>query len=300
MTESHPFKSGYVAILGRPNVGKSTLLNQLLGYRLSIVSPKPQTTRRRVLGILHGENHQILFLDTPGILQKTRYALHKRMMEQARAAVQDADVLLFVVEPVEPDEVDQEVLNFLKGHPKPVLLVINKIDTVEKRKLLPVMDAYSKLFPFQEIVPVSALKADGLDVLLRLIVQYLPEGPPYYPEDTLTDMDERSLVAERIRERIFHLYREEIPYSAAVEIEEFIEQDPAHGGKDYIRATIYVERDSQKGILIGKGGEKLRKVGTQVRKEIEFLLGRPVYLELWVKVFPKWRQNPAFLKRLGL
>jgi GTP-binding protein Era len=147
---------------------------------------------------------------------------------------------------------------------------------------------------------VSALKADGLDVLLRLIVEYLPEGPPYHPEDTLTDMDERSLVAERIRERIFHLYREEIPYSAAVEIEEFIEKDPAHGGKDYIRATIYVERDSQKGILIGKGGEKLRKVGTQVRKEIEFLLGRPVYLELWVKVFPKWRQNPAFLKRLGL
>lgn len=293
-------KSGFVALIGRPNVGKSTLLNQLLGTKVSIVTPKPQTTRKRILGVLTLEDAQIVFLDTPGLLSRTKYELHRRMMDQARTALQDADLVLFMVEPVLPTEEDEAFLDLLRRAEKPAILVVNKIDRVYKPEILPVIDAYTRLYPFKEAVPISALKRDGLDILLSVILKYLPEGPPFYDPETVTPEDLRTWAAEIIREKIFELYGEEVPYSTAVEVEEFVNNDPAHGGKTYIRAVIYVERESQKPILIGRGGEKIKKVGIRARKEMEAFLGREIHLELWVKVRPRWRKDPAFLKRLGL
>ncbi len=293
------FKTGYVAIVGRPNVGKSTLINGLLQTKLSIVTPKAQTTRSRIIGVLTGENYQAIFLDTPGYLQKPQYELHKLMLQRVREVIEEADLVLFMVEPYGIKAGDLAVLDLLREKQKPTILVINKVDTVRKLDLLPLMDEWSKKYDFLEIVPISALKLDGVDRLLDLVVKYLPEGPALYPEDYVSDQPERFFVAEIIREKIFQLYRQEIPYATAVEIDEFVEQDPEHGGKDYIRAIIYVEHDSQKGILIGKGGEALKRVGIQARQEIEAFLGRPVHLELWVKVRKHWRKDVHFLRRLG-
>jgi len=293
-------KSGFVALVGRPNVGKSTLLNQLLGTKVSIVSPKPQTTRKRILGVLTLEDAQIIFLDTPGLLSRTKYELHRRMMDQTQTALQDADLVLFMVEPLQPTEEDEAFLELLRRVEKPAILVVNKIDRVYKPEILPVIDAYARLFPFKEAVPISALKRDGLDILLDVILKYLPEGPSLYDPDTVTPEDLRTWAAEIIREKVFELYGEEVPYSTAVEVEDFVNDDPDHGGKTYIRAVIYVERESQKAILIGRGGEKIKQVGIRARKEMEALLGRGVHLELWVKVHPHWRKDPVFLKRLGL
>ncbi len=293
------FKAGYVAIVGRPNVGKSTLINNFLRFKLSIVTPKPQTTRHRILGVLNGEGYQIIFLDTPGIMEKVKYNLHKWMIKRAIEAMDEADLVLFVVEPMQPTEADLKILDAIKERNKKTVLVINKIDRVPKVEVLPVIDAYSKLYDFTDVVPISALKLINTDELLDVIIKNLPEGEPFYPPDMLTDRPERFFVAEIIREKVFQLYGEEIPYSTAVEIEVFRERDEEHGGKDYIRAVIYVERDSQKAILIGRGGQALKKVGMRARQEIEEFLGRPVYLELWVKVKPKWRKNEAFLKEIG-
>ncbi len=293
------FKSGYVAIVGRPNVGKSTLINGLLQTKLSIVTPKAQTTRSRIIGVLTGENYQAIFLDTPGYLQKPQYELHKLMLQRVREVIEEADLVLFMVEPYGIKAGDLAVLDLIREKKKPAILVINKVDTVRKLDLLPLMEEWSQKHDFLEIVPISALKLDGVDRLLDLVVQYLPEGPALYPEDYVSDQPERFFVAEIIREKIFQLYRQEIPYATAVEIDEFVEQDPEHGGKDYIRAIIYVEHDSQKGILIGKGGEALKRVGIQARQEIEAFLGRPVHLELWVKVRKHWRKDVNFLRRLG-
>ncbi len=293
------FKTGYVAIVGRPNVGKSTLINGLLQTKLSIVTPKAQTTRSRIIGVLTGENYQAIFLDTPGYLQKPQYELHKLMLQRVKEVIEEADLVLFMVEPYGIKAGDLAVLERIKEKQKPTILVINKVDTVRKLDLLPLMEEWSKKYDFLEIVPISALKLDGVDRLLDLVVKYLPEGPALYPEDYVSDQPERFFVAEIIREKIFQLYRQEIPYATAVEIDEFVEQDPEHGGKDYIRAIIYVEHDSQKGILIGRGGEALKRVGIQARQEIEAFLGRPVHLELWVKVRKHWRKDVNFLRRLG-
>ena len=293
------FKAGYVAVVGKPNVGKSTFLNTMIKFKLSAISPKPQTTRHKILGILNGENYQILFLDTPGIMEKPRHELDKWLLKRAFEAIEDADVIVMMAEPEKPDEVDMQIVNKIKESGKPAILLINKIDTIDKKLVLPVIDAYAKTETFKEIIPVSVLKNINLDVALEKIVEFLPESPPFYPEDAVTDRNERFLVQEIIREKLFLLYGEEIPYSAAVEIEEFREQDESHGGKDYIRAVIHVEKDSQKKIIIGKNGEKIKKLGTVSRKEIEAFLGRPVFLELWVEVSEKWRQKPGFIKEIG-
>jgi GTP-binding protein Era len=292
-------KVGYVAVIGRPNVGKSTLVNTLLKFKLAAVSPKPQTTRYKILGIINEEDAQILLLDTPGIFKKSMYALHDYMIREAVESIRDADVVVWVVEPVMPTELEEDIAEKIKEATKekktPVILAINKIDTVHKNTLLPIMDAYSRLYDFTAYVPISALKNDGLDILLEEIKKHLPEGEPFYPTDQLTDKPLRFIVAEIIREKIFLYYRQEIPYSTAVKVEEFREGDPI-----YIRAVIFVERESQKGILIGKGGQALKRVGTEARKEIEAILGKKVYLELWVKVKKDWRENLAFIRELEL
>jgi GTP-binding protein Era len=290
------FRVGYVAILGRPNVGKSTLMNALLGQKLSIVSPKPQTTRHRILGILSGETFQIVFFDTPGLLDP-RYKLQEVMLKSAERAAQDADEVLFMIEALpESHELDFQWLERLKILDKPSILAINKIDLVPKDQLLPLIDECHRRYQFREIVPISALKQDGIDILRDVLVRYLPEGSPLYPEDMLTDQPERFFVAEIIREKIFQRYGEEIPYSATVVIDEFKERP---GAKDYIRASIYVEKPGQRKILIGKGGEALKRIGREAREEIEAFLGRPVFLELWIGVKEKWRQKESLLRQFG-
>ena len=289
------FRAGYVTILGRPNAGKSTLLNSLLNTKLSAISPRPQTTRRRVLGIYNDDRMQIVFLDTPGLL-KPRYELQEKMMQYVHAALQDADVLLFIVDVTEKQHPVELNIDKSAFENKPLLLALNKIDLINKGDLLPLIDLYKEFLPFKAIVPISALEQDGLDELKEELQKLLPVSPPYYPQDILSDQPERFFVAEIIRERIFHLFHEEIPYSTEVVVEEFKERPT---GKDYIYAVIYVERDSQKGILIGKKGEALKKIGAQARREIEDFLGREVFLELHVKVNENWRRNPAKLKRLG-
>ncbi|MDZ7264034.1 MAG: GTPase Era [candidate division KSB1 bacterium] len=291
-----PFKAGYVALIGAPNVGKSTLMNALLGQKLSIVTPKPQTTRHRILGILTGADFQIIFLDTPGLLIP-RYKLQEIMVKTIRSAIAEADVLLFMVEPDYP--VPQPTISFLtevQQSGKPLVLAINKIDTVLKDNLLPIIDSYARHFHLSTIIPISALKADGLDDLQKVLIELLPEGMPFYPEDMITDHPERFFVAEIIREKVFQHYGEEIPYSTSVGIEEFSEREQ---GKDYIRAVIYVEKQSQKGIIIGKQASALKRIGQLAREEIELFLQRPVFLEIFVKVKEKWRQKEMVLRELG-
>ncbi|MBN2424225.1 MAG: GTPase Era [Calditrichaceae bacterium] len=289
------FKSGYAAIIGLPNAGKSTLMNALLDIRLSITSPKPQTTRRRVLGILDKPSYQIVFLDTPGILEP-KYLLQNRMMGQVHQSVKDADSLVFIIDALaktHPVGVDLKKVN---PAGKPMILAINKIDRIPKPDILLIIDQYRKYYPFQAMVPISALKKDGLDALEHELVRTLPLGLPYYPPGSVTDHPERFFAAEIIREKIFGQFFDEVPYSTEVTIEQFIERP---GKKDYISASIYVERTSQKGILIGKKGEALKQIGQQARQDIEALLDRPVYLDLKVKVSEKWRRDEIKLKRLG-
>ncbi|MCK4249964.1 GTPase Era [candidate division WOR-3 bacterium] len=286
-------KSGYISIIGKPNVGKSTLLNRLLEIKLSIVSSKPQTTRKRILGILTEGDNQCYFLDTPGLI-KPDYELQKLMVNQIKKAAKDADIIIWIVDPwFKPEDFPDALLKSCQK--KPLICVINKIDLVPKTKLLPVIDKLEKI-NIKEIIPISALNGDGLVTLKKTLFRHLPEGPFLYPVDDISDSPERFFVAELIRERVFEFFKKEIPYSTCVVIDEFKEREK---GKDYIRALIYVERKSQKGILIGKKGEALKKVGAEARKEIENFLGREVYLELWVKVKEKWRKDKKFLKELG-
>ncbi|OGP86757.1 MAG: GTPase Era [Deltaproteobacteria bacterium RBG_16_48_10] len=292
-----PFKSGFISILGRPNVGKSTLFNRLLGDKIAIVAEKPQTTRNRILGIKNTEGGQLIFLDTPGIHQG-RSELNERMVRTAIASGRDADILLFLIEATSPlIEKDQKVMESLRGSSGVPILVINKIDLVKRKNLLPLMDQYQKLHPFQEILPVSALTGEGIDILLDEMMEVLPESPPYYSEDIITDQTERFWVSEIIREKVIRQSYQEIPYSTAVTIEEFKE----HPEKNLvvIKATIHVERDSQKKILIGKGGQKLKKIGEDARKEAEAFWGTRLFLELWVNVEKNWTQDPRVLTRLG-
>ncbi|MBU6392608.1 MAG: GTPase Era [Planctomycetes bacterium] len=295
-SDTKTFKSGYVAIVGKPNVGKSTLINDFLGCKLSIVTPKPQTTRKKIMGILTKKDYQIVFYDTPGIMEP-RYELQKYMVKEAYDAIEDADVVLMMAEPFEPPtDKDKEFFEKLSHINIPVILAINKVDLVEKDSLIPILSAYSEQFKFAEIVPISALKGTNLDLIQTLIVKYLPEGEPFYPEDYITDYNERFLASEIIREKVFEFYGEEIPYSTTVDIEEFKERGK---DKDFIKAIIYVERKSQKGIIIGESGKAIKRVGVIAREEIEKQIGRKVYLELWVKVMEKWRKDKGKLHRLG-
>lgn len=292
------FRCGYVTIIGEPNVGKSTLMNGLLGQKISIVTHKPQTTRHKILGILSAPSHQIIFLDTPGII-KPRYLLQEMMMQFATSAIEDADLLLFMLDATDPktgsDLAHEEAFQRLKGLAKPAFLVINKVDLVKKTDLLPVIEFYAKAFPFKEIFPISALTLDGTHALVAAITPHLPLHPPFYPLDIVSEHHERFFVSEIIREKLFLMLQEEVPYSTTVDIVEFKERGK---GKTFISADIYVERDSQKGIVIGKQGATLKKIGQLARKEIEDFLQHTVFLELHVKV-RKWREDKQWLSRLG-
>ena len=295
MTESK-FRSGFVAIIGRPNVGKSTLLNHIVGQKIAITSPKPQTTRNRILGIQNLDHAQVLYVDTPGI-HEARSPLNRYMVDQARAACLDVDVVLWLVVADRPVDTDPMIPRLLEKGDRPVLLVINKIDTIPRDRLLPMIDAYSKICPFASIIPISALKGDGVDRLMDAIPALLPEGPRYYPEDQLTDVPERFIVAEMIREQILMRTRDEVPYGVAVLVERF--QDNPAKNMVGISAVANVERDSQKGILVGKGGIMIRQIGQSARKEIERMLGVKVHLELFVRVQKNWTMSGRMMKEFG-
>ena len=295
--ETPGFKSGFISLIGRPNVGKSTLLNFLLGEKIAIISPKPQTTRNRILGIKNLPSAQMIFLDTPGI-HRSKALLNQSMVRTALATLQEVDAVCFLIEADFPDHEENDwILENLRKVQRPVFLIINKIDRVPKEKLLPIMERYSRRHPFQHLIPISALLGEGIDILVNELLKTLPGGPQLFPEDMVTDLPERFLAAEMIREKVFHLTREEIPYATAVVIEDFKEREEKN--LVVIRATIQVERDSQKGILIGGKGRMLKEIGRLAREEIEALLGVRVFLELWVKVEKDWREDPRALHRLG-
>lgn len=295
-TENPNFKSGYVAVIGRPNVGKSTLTNAILKFPLSITTPKPQTTRHRILGVHSEENAQIIFLDTPGLIEP-KYKLQDWMMKAAKSALNDADLNLFLVEAsTKPHLKDLDILQLLKSSGNPIILVINKIDTIEKTAILPLIDEYQKMQQFVDIVPISALDGENIDELKKVILANLPAGMPFFPNDIITQHPERFFVSELIREQIFQNFDDELPFSTAVVIDEFKERE---GHKDFIKARIIVERESQKKIIIGKGGQSVRKIGQGARIEIEKFLDRPVYLEIFVAVREKWRKKDIFLKEFG-
>lgn len=290
------FRSGFVAIIGRPNVGKSTLMNHLIGQKIAIMSDKPQTTRNKIHGVYTTNDTQIVFLDTPGI-HKPQSKLGNYMMQTAESALKEVEAALFLIDASEGlGGGDRYIIEQLKKVKTPVFLVMNKIDKVLPEQLLPMITQYNELYDFAEIIPISALQGNNVTTLIEQLTRYLPEGPQYYPADQVTDHPEQFVVAELIREKILHMTREEIPHSIAVTIEDMRVQD---NGVVYIGAVIFVERDSQKGIIIGKKGELLKEVGKQARKDIEALLGSRTYLELWVKVKKDWRNQERILKDLG-
>ncbi|HEV8415123.1 MAG TPA: GTPase Era [Bryobacteraceae bacterium] len=284
-------RAGFVAILGRPNAGKSTLLNALLGTKLAIVAPRPQTTRTAIQGVLRLPGAQIVFVDTPGIHESSTL-LNKRMMDQVRASA-DADVVLLLVDATARfSDDDAGAVDLVRKTGAPTIAVFNKIDKLrEKAKLLALIERYREMHDFAAYVPISALKGDGVDVLQKEILARMPEGPALYPKDHLTDQPERFLAAEIIREKVLHLTRQEVPHAVAVMIENWEDT----GGLVRIAATIYIERPGQKAILIGAGGALLKKIGTLARREIETLVGKKVFLQTFVKVRPNWRQDPEFL-----
>lgn len=287
-------KSGFVNILGNPNVGKSTLMNALVGQKLSIITSKSQTTRHRILGIVNGDDFQIVYSDTPGII-KPAYGLQEAMMQSVYTALTDADLIVYVSDVKETIDKNRDILERVINAEVPVILVINKIDLSNEEELDLLVDRWGKLMPSAIIVPVSAKEKFNTDNLFSLILERLPEGPPYFPKDQLTDRYERFFVREIIREKIFKNYRKEIPYSVEVEIEEYKEEDKIVN----IRALIHVSRESQKGIIIGHQGKMLKKTGTEARKDIEEFIGRKVYLELFVKITKEWRDRPGTLKKFG-
>jgi len=295
MMTSPEHRSGLVAIIGAPNVGKSTLLNRILGQKVAITSAKPQTTRHRILGVWTTPASQVIFFDTPGIHQASNL-LNKVLLRQALSTLSDVDVILYMMEPGQRLEDQNLTLNSLKTQNRPVILAINKIDKIKKEDLLPLMDICSRTLTLAALVPISALTGEGVPKLLEEIVNQLPEGPQYYPPDTITDQPERFIASEMIREQVFNLTRQEIPYSTAVTVEEFNEARP-----DLVRikAVIHVERQSQKGIIIGKKGEMLKRIGSAARKDIERLTGTRVFLELFVRVEKNWSRDPRAMRRFG-
>ena len=293
--EQKEFRSGYVSIIGRPNVGKSTLLNSILHEKVAIVTAKPQTTRNRIVGIKNTHDAQIIFIDTPGI-HKPKHKLGETMVKTSLEALEGVDIVLFLVEPHEPGQGDHSILTLIRKVRGTVILVINKIDIIRKEKLLPLINYFKSVYHFTEIIPVSALKKDGIALLIQSISKNLPPGPRYYPDDMITDQFERFMVSELIREKVMSMTREEVPHSIAVDIIEWTERKD---GLIAIRAHIYVERDSQKAIIIGKKGAMLKSIGMTARLEIEKLLNAKVFLEIWTKVKKHWRNDPRILKELG-
>lgn len=290
------YRSGFVALVGRPNVGKSTLLNKLVGQKVAIMSDKPQTTRHKIHSVLTRNEAQIVFLDTPGI-HKPKHKLGEHMVDVALSTLKEVDVVLLLVEATSPPGTgDKYIVKQLEEIKTPIFLMINKIDLIKKEEVLSIITAYKDLLNFAEIIPVSAIEGDNVDRLIQTIIRYLPEGPQYYPVDMITDRPERFIMAEIIREKVLHLTSEEIPHSVAVVIEQIQERN---NGMVAVNAVIYTERDSQKAILIGKGGNMLKEVGRRAREEIENLLGSKVYLEVWVKVKKDWRNKMADLRNLG-
>lgn len=295
--DSNNFKSGFISIIGRPNVGKSTFLNRVVGQKIAIMSDKPQTTRNKVQGVVTSDNSQMIFIDTPGI-HKPKHKLGDFMVKSARNTLKEVDVIMFMVNANEPiGGGDRFIIDLLQNTETPVFLVINKIDLVHPDDLLTTITSYTKEYDFAEVVPLSALNGNNVERLMETLKDYLPEGPKYYPDDQVTDHPERFIISEFIREKVLHLTREEIPHSVAVVIEK-IERDESRDLVD-VAATIIVDRDSQKGIVIGKKGALLKEIGTKARHDIEMLLGSKVYLELWVKVQKDWRNKPGQLREFG-
>jgi GTP-binding protein Era len=294
------FRSGFVSIIGRPNAGKSTLLNALVGEKIAIVTEKPQTTRTRIQGVVnvkaqHGRPAgQIILIDTPGV-HKPDSRLNRKMMQEIHAALESRDLVLLIVDATEPfGSADQRVIDLVKKSGGIAFLLLNKIDKLQKDKLLPIIERYSKLHDFREIIPIAARKRDGLNTLIDKIIAVLPDGPRYFPEEQLTDQPERFIAAEIIREKVLLKTGKEIPYATAVLIDRYEELEKL----TRIAATIYCEREGQKAILIGKGGQKLKEIGSAARLELESLLGKKVFLEMFVKVKPGWRESEAFVQEL--
>ena len=294
---SKEFKSGFVSLIGRPNVGKSTLMNCLIGEKIAIISSKPQTTRNKIQSILTTDDMQVIFIDTPG-LHTPKSKLGNYMVKSAENTLSNVDIVLYLIEPFEKiKDSDRAILDRLKNVKSPVFLIINKIDTIEKPELLKVMEAYSNEYNFAEIIPISALKDKNTEELLKAIRKYIPEGPKYFPEDMITDQPERQIVAEMIREKALYLLQDEIPHGIAVEITSM----KPRKDKDItdIEATVYCERDSHKGIIIGKQGSMLKKIGSNARRDIERFLGGSVNLQIWIKVKKDWRDSDFLLKNFG-
>lgn len=289
-------KSGFVAVIGRPNVGKSTLINHLIRQKIAIMSDKPQTTRNRILCVLTQPDAQIVFLDTPGV-HKPLHKLGEYMANTVENTLKEVDAILFVVDVTEKFGAGERfIIDHLKATKRPVILIINKIDRVKNEDILPIIANYAAQYDFAGVVPVSAKNKLNLDHILSEVKKYLPEGPEYYPEDMVTDQPERLIAAEMVREKVLELTRDEVPHAVAVDVDEMATRSK---GDVYIRATIYVERDSQKGIVIGGHGSMLREIGQRARHDIEVLLGAKVYLDLWVKVRKDWRNRDAILKSFG-
>lgn len=290
------FKSGFVTIVGRPNVGKSTLLNQIMGQKLSIVSNKPQTTRNNIQTILTGEDHQLVFVDTPGI-HKPKHKLGEYMVNSAKDSIKEVDLVLFLINPEEEiGRGDQFILESLRDQKAPVFLVVNKIDEFTQERVAKTLQNYAKEYDFKEIIPISALKGKNVDKLVKLMVDIMPEGPKYYPDDMITDVQERFVIAETIREKALRTLRDEIPHGIAVDI---IQMKQNEIGTYHIEVDMLCEKDSHKGIIIGKNGQSLKKIGESARYEIERFLGAKVNLKIWVKVRKEWRDNQNLLKELG-
>jgi len=289
------FRSGFVMLGGAPNVGKSTLLNRMLGEKISITSEKAQTTRNRILGILHRPKSQLIFLDTPGV-HRAKSELNVRMVDIALSSMSEADLIVFITDLTRPDhDAEKIIVEKLHRQSRPVILVLNKTDMVKKNMILPIMERWNAAYPFRTVIPVSAISGDMVDVLLDEMEKVLPEGPPFFPEDAITDMPERFIVGEMVREKVFRLTGQEIPYSTAVTVESFSESEKLIT----IHATIHVEKDSQKGIIIGKQGQKLRQIGESARKDIERMLGVQVFLKLFVRVQKNWSRDTKSLRKFG-
>ena len=294
---SEEFKSGFIAVVGRPNVGKSTLINTLIGQKIAIMSDKPQTTRNRILCVLNLPDAQAIFIDTPG-MHKPKHKLGEYMMKAAEGSLKEVDAILFVVDATEKrGPKDEYIIERLRTAKKPVILALNKLDLLEKTAVLPILEEFSAKYDFAAMVPISAKDSINLDGLLTEVRRFLPTGPKYYPDDMVTDQPERLIIAELIREKILIVTQDEIPHVIAVMVEEMTTRK---NGMTYIRAEIYVERDSQKGIIIGKHGVRLKEISQASRVDIETLLERKVYLDLWVKVKRDWRNKAGLLHELGL
>lgn len=291
------FKSGYVAIVGAPNAGKSTLLNRMVGEKISITSQKSQTTRNRILGVMHRPGAQLVFIDTPGIFE-AKDTLNLRIVDTALSAIGDADLILFVLDAAEPDPTSEYFLvRRLQKQQRPIIVALNKIDRVEKSALLEMIRKHSTDYRFDVIVPISATEGTQIEKLIETMENLLPKGPPYFPEDALTDLPQRFIAAEMIRETVFRLTGEEIPYATAVTVDAFKEENEGRLVK--IEATIHLERSSQKGIIIGREGSKLKRIGTESRKKIEHMLDAKVFLKLFVRVQKNWRKDTRALKKFG-